>query len=130
MTPRPTHLIAAVAAAAAVALALPGPTPGPADATAARADAATPTRADEPGSPPGAASMIVAQFAFPTISVAAGGTVEVSNADGAPHTVTGAGFNIQVDGGGIGSFVAPDTPGDHAFQCLIHPSMQGVLVVT
>ena len=127
---RPVHLIVPAAVAVTIGLALPAPTIGPADADVVAAQAAEAAAATE-GPPPAdaPASLVIADFAFPAVAVTPGATVVVDNADGAPHTVTGDGFDVEVDGGGTATFVAPEVLGEHPFQCLIHPAMQGVLVV-
>jgi plastocyanin len=81
----------------------------------------------------GGAVIVIEEFAFSELTVEPGATVSVENRDGAPHTVStadglfGAG---QVDGGATGELTAPDEPGEYAYFCGIHPSMQGTLVVS
>ena len=90
----------------------------------------TATTAAEGG---GEGGITIADFQFQVPdSVAAGSTVEVSNTDSAPHTVTaddGAFDSGQVDGDGSGSFTAPSEAGTYAFHCEVHPNMKGELVV-
>ncbi len=99
----------------------------------------TEAAADEPApepeaEPAGDAVITIADFAFgDPITVAAGAEVTVTNADGAPHSVTAAeaGFTSGIlDPGTSGSFVAPSEPGTYAFFCAVHPSMTGELIVT
>jgi plastocyanin len=81
----------------------------------------------------GKAALTIQGFAFSPVTAAAGATVEVTNRDGAPHSVTadeGAFDTKIVDGGGTATFVAPSQPGDYAFHCTVHSSMHGTLTVT
>jgi plastocyanin len=121
----PTVAICAVGAAVTGALlALP-----PADS----AEPATlaPAASAAPGVAPTA--IAIADFSFgDTRTAAAGGVVQVSNADAAAHTLTakdGAFDTGTVDQGVVTSFTAPATPGTYEFYCEIHPSMTGSLVV-
>ena len=78
------------------------------------------------------AEIRIADFAFSGAQVAPGGTVSISNADDAPHTVTadeGDAFDVRVDGGGTAELTAPDEPGTYAYHCEIHSQMKGELVV-
>lgn len=79
------------------------------------------------------AMISIKNFAFPkTISVKAGSTVKVSNADTTAHTVTSdqAGlFDITVDPSGTASFKAPSKPGSYPYHCTFHANMHGTLVV-
>jgi plastocyanin len=66
-------------------------------------------------------------------SVAAGGTVKVTNRGQAPHTIT---FDdVQLDTGTVApgasaELKAPDAPGSYSYHCNVHPArMRGVLVV-
>jgi plastocyanin len=66
-------------------------------------------------------------------SVAAGGTVTVSNRGQAPHTMTLD--DVDADTGNIApgasaELTAPDAPGSYSYRCAVHPArMRGVLVV-
>lgn len=93
------------------------------------------------GSGPGAstgsaagASLTIKDFAYgPTLQVAAGSTVTVTNMDSAAHTVTadeGGAFDVTIKGsGGTATFTAPGAPGTYAYHCTYHPGMHGTLVV-
>ncbi len=81
----------------------------------------------------GKAALTIQGFAFSPVTVAAGATVEVTNRDGVPHTVTAddAAFDTKtIDGGGTATFVAPTQPGEYAIHCNIHASMHGTVTVT
>jgi plastocyanin len=93
------------------------------------ATAAAPAGAAAAGTP---AVMTIADFGFSPVTVAAGATVTVTNADGVPHTVTAVGGEFAsglIDPGASVAFVAPTQPGTYTFACDLHPSMQGTLVV-
>jgi plastocyanin len=66
-------------------------------------------------------------------SVAAGGTVKVTNRGKASHTMTLD--DVDADTGTIapgssGDLTAPDAPGSYSYRCTVHPGrMRGVLVV-
>lgn len=125
-------------AAAAVAVALSAAACGDDDAgdtgvsDTTAADATTSTTAAG-GDTSGAGSTVSARdFAFTSITVAAGATVTFENADAAAHTMTaddGAFDTGRVEGGGSSTVQAPTSPGEHGFHCEIHPSMTGTLTV-
>jgi plastocyanin len=81
----------------------------------------------------GAATVRIANLAFEpsTITIPAGGTVTWRNDDVTPHTVTaldGAFDSGTFDPGASFSWTFPG-PGTFAYQCLLHPTMQGSVVV-
>ena len=75
----------------------------------------------------------ISGFDFTPGAVVTGGqTIEVANADGAPHTLTSTDGLFDtgiIDGNGTGSFVAPTAPGTYSFFCELHPSMRGEFTV-
>lgn len=77
--------------------------------------------------------MTIKDFAFTApVSVPAGATIQVKNADGEAHTVTadsGGAFDTMVGGKETASFTAPAIPGRYPFHCTYHGNMHGVLVV-
>jgi plastocyanin len=84
---------------------------------------------------PRAVDVGAVDFAFEPkdASVAAGGTVTVSNRGQAPHTMTLD--DVDADTGNIApgasaELTAPDAPGSYSYRCAVHPArMRGVLVV-
>ncbi len=79
--------------------------------------------------PANAAILTIEGFAFAIPLVTGGATVQVTNLDGAPHTVSGDAFDVGLDPGGTASFTAPAAPGTYSFVCFVHPTMTGELVV-
>ncbi len=84
----------------------------------------------------GGAVVTIQDFTFSAVLATPGESITVNNIDVAPHTVTAAEGSSgdfdsgSIDGGGSGSFIAPDEPGTYDFFCTIHPSMLGSLTVT
>ena len=81
----------------------------------------------------GAATVRIANLAYDpaTITVPAGSTVTWSNDDVTPHTVTALDGQFDsgiFDPGASFSFTFSE-PGTFAYQCLLHPTMQGSVVV-
>ena len=143
--------------AAGIALARPGDQPDPAAAApVAEPTSAAPVPAPEPdtdspyiadGNPPAGdtdspvppdtpapTAISIEGFDFsPSDTVAAGSPIEVTNLDGADHTLTAR--NGEFNSGTIGanelvSIAAPTSPGTYEFFCVIHPSVTGQLVVS
>lgn len=99
------------------------------DATGVVPAAATPAASPVAG----AASVRIANLAFDpaTITVPAGSSVTWSNDDVTPHTVTAIDGQFDsgiFDPGASFTWTFPD-PGTFAYQCLLHPTMQGSVVV-
>lgn len=104
-------------------------------------DASTPSPADPYGSSTdsgdGAARatdavLVISDFEFSALTVAAGATVTVQNQDDFPHTANddeGAISSGAIDGGATGSFDAPTTAGTYELHCNFHPQMTGTLTV-
>jgi len=83
-----------------------------------------------PGAPP---QVSIREYTFSAVAATPGATVVVVNADEEGHTVTSSDglFDSGVVNTGVpGSFIAPTTPGVYSFECLIHPTMVGQLVVS
>ena len=83
--------------------------------------------------PPSTVSIAIADRAFAPASVvvAAGGTVEWTNADGEVHTVSAAGgtFDSGVIPEGAAFSQVFETPGTFDYSCAIHPEMRGSVTV-
>jgi plastocyanin len=77
------------------------------------------------------ATMTLTQSQFQDVSVAAGGTVEVTNDSGVPHTMTAddGEFDEELPDGETTSVAAPSEPGEYGFHCEIHPSMTATMTV-
>ncbi|MEZ5226409.1 MAG: cupredoxin domain-containing protein [Acidimicrobiales bacterium] len=146
MTPRITATLAICALAggiAAVSLFRPAsaPTAAPASAQAtAEADGGHSGGADHTAADDGAAAtpatgadVTIEGFAFAVAGTyAPGQTITVTNADGAPHTMTAVdgSFNSgQIDGGASVQLTLPTTPGTYEFFCAIHPSMTATITI-
>ena len=82
----------------------------------------------------GTAAITIADFDFSgQTEVAPGTAIEVTNLDGAPHTLTSVDELFGTDRLGqnaAATITAPDGPGTYEFFCEIHPSMRGELVVS
>lgn len=84
--------------------------------------------------PVGADTVRIANLAYDPaeLSVAAGATVVWTNDDAVPHTVTAADGEFDsgiFDPGSSFSFTF-DQPGEFSYQCLLHPQMQGRIIVS
>ena len=98
------------------------------------AGGAAETSGSEPDAPPpSTASVTIADRAFApaSIEVAAGGTVEWTNADGEGHTVsaTGGAFESGIMPEGAVFTQVFETPGVFDYVCAIHPEMRGTVTV-
>ena len=60
------------------------------------------------------------------ITVAPGQLITVTNADGAPHTVTAdnGAFDVSVPAMSTVTFHAPMAPGSYVYHCSVHPMMK------
>lgn len=80
------------------------------------------------------ATISIEGFDFSSLGpVAPGSTIEVTNLDSSPHTLTAVdgGFDTgNLGQGETATIVVPTTPGTYEFFCEIHPSMTGQLVVS
>jgi plastocyanin len=67
----------------------------------------------------------------PSLTVAAGTTVEWTNRDGEGHTVsaTDGTFDSGLMAGGMSFSMRFDSPGVHEYSCSIHPEMRGSVTV-
>ena len=66
------------------------------------------------------------------ITVAPGAKITIKNNDSVEHSVTSrteGQFSVDVEANGQNTLTAPTTPGEYAFHCKYHPSMNGTLIV-
>lgn len=76
------------------------------------------------------ATVTIRNFKFgPTLHVAAGTTVTWFNADSAPHTATGKGFDTGTLARGQRKPITFGKPGTYSYVCQFHPFMHGTIVV-
>jgi plastocyanin len=90
------------------------------------------TTAGESAGGGGAATLEVTSLQFQDVTAPAGGTVEISNSSGAPHTFTsddGAFESVDVPSDNTATAQAPSEAGEYPFHCEIHPDMQATLTV-
>ncbi len=78
--------------------------------------------------------VIISDFAFSpeTLTIKVGDTVEFVNEDGIPHTGTREGkdaFDTEALSQGQSKKVTFSKPGEYTYNCSIHPSMSGKIVV-
>lgn len=82
----------------------------------------------------GGTAITIENFAFtpPTLRVAAGTTVRVTNADGAKHTLAadGGAFDTGTLDGGATATVTIDRAGTYRYYCDIHNYMTGRIEAT
>jgi len=91
----------------------------------------TETTQAEDGGSGGNATLDVTEFQFEDVTVAAGGTVAVTNDSGAAHTFTAddGDFDEPLPVGETVDVQAPSAPGEYPYHCEIHPSMKATLTV-
>jgi plastocyanin len=83
----------------------------------------------------GANRVEIQNFSFhpPTITVAPGARVNVTNTDQTTHTFSAVNGSFDIgglSGGTSASITAPTKPGTYAYRCNIHQYMHGVLTVS
>jgi plastocyanin len=83
------------------------------------------------GATGGEATLDVTEFQFSDASAPAGGTLEVTNESGGPHTFTAddGAFDEELPDGETVGVTVPAEPGSYPFHCEIHPNMQATLTV-
>jgi len=76
-------------------------------------------------------TLTIKDLKFSALTVKAGDTITIVNADGATHTVTAddGSFDVEVPAGSTATLVIP-AAGTFAIHCKIHSSMHGEIVVT
>jgi len=69
------------------------------------------------------------KFDPPALEVAVGDTITFTNEDGAPHTATAddGAFDTGRLNRGESATVTIEAAGEHAYNCLVHPSMKGTV---
>jgi plastocyanin len=87
------------------------------------------TAADDGGGSGDAAELVVQSNDYSDVSAPAGGQLDVVNTSGAAHTFTAddGEFDEEVPDGDTVAVDVPEAPGEYAFHCEIHPSMQATL---
>jgi plastocyanin len=82
---------------------------------------------------PNGTSIVISNFAFspPTLHVAPGTTIAVTNHDGVAHTLTAddKSFDTGDLAGGAKGTITIKSPGKYAYHCDIHNYMTGVIEV-
>jgi plastocyanin len=73
----------------------------------------------------------VTDISYTDVTAPAGGTIEISNTSGAPHTFTADddSFDVEYGADGTATVDVPADPGEYSFHCEVHPSMQATLTV-
>jgi plastocyanin len=68
---------------------------------------------------------------YSDVSAPAGGTIEITNSSGAPHTFTAddGAFDVSYDAGESATVEVPAEPGAYGFHCEVHSSMQATVTV-
>jgi plastocyanin len=80
----------------------------------------------------GGATLAITAIQYSDVSAPAGGTLNIENSSGAPHTFTSdddAFESVDVAADGSATATVPGEPGDYPFHCEIHPDMQATLTV-
>lgn len=93
-------------------------------------DAGTDGTDDGAAAEPG--TIVAADFALTSATVAPGAEVTVRNDDSVAHTVTaddGSFDTGTVAAGATAALTAPSEPGEIRFHCEIHPAMTGTLTI-
>jgi plastocyanin len=78
-----------------------------------------------------ASEYVIEALEFSDVTAPAGGTLDVRNESGTPHTVTADddSFNVSVEADNAATLDIPTEPGDYPFHCEIHSSMTATLTV-
>lgn len=131
----PLIICIAAAAVAIYGLTLSESEPEVQQAVVAEAESSASSTADtaSPSGTAGTAAIEIANFDFTSgVTVAPGQSIDVTNIDSAPHTLTSVDGLFDTGNLGqneTGTITAPLEPGTYAFFCEIHPSMVGELTV-
>lgn len=89
------------------------------------------TEEDSGGGGGDAVDYVVESIEYTDVTAPAGGTIEIDNQSGAPHTFTADddSFDFEVVPDGGTTIDAPADPGEYPFHCEIHASMTATLTV-
>ena len=87
------------------------------------------TSSADDGGGSGDAELVVQSNEYEDVSAPAGGGLDVVNTSGATHTFTAddGEFDVEIPDGDTVTVDVPEAPGEYAFHCEIHPSMQATL---
>jgi plastocyanin len=87
------------------------------------------TETSDSGGGGGDVTYDISSISYDDVSAPAGGTIELENSSGAPHTFTAddGDFDVDIDDGGTATVDVPAEPGAYAFHCNIHASMEATL---
>jgi plastocyanin len=98
--------------------------------TGATSPATTPAGAATTLAGSSANTLTITNKSFGALTVKAGATVSIVNADSVDHTVTAddGSFDVAVGAGQTASLVIP-TAGTYAIHCKIHSTMHGTILV-
>lgn len=79
----------------------------------------------------GGDTYVIESIAYTDVTAPAGGTIDIDNQSGAPHTFTADddSFDFEVAASGSSTVDAPADPGEYPFHCNIHSSMTATLTV-
>ena len=89
----------------------------------------TTTEASSGSSSGDSVSYDITGIKYEDVTAPAGGTIEVKNDSGAPHTFTAddGSFDVEVPAGETVTVDVPAEPGDYPYHCEIHSSMKATL---
>ena len=103
---------------------------GSSDSAGSAATSPTPTTTPATGT--SNSTVVVQNYTFPAVSTTSGATLTLIDKDDEQHTMTaddgsfkGGPFKKEAPG----TLIAPSAAGSYPFQCEIHPTMHGTLVV-
>lgn len=87
--------------------------------------------ASDSGSGDGGDTYVVDDISYSDVSAPAGGTIEIENTSGLPHTFTAEDGSFDEEYGADETITVPvpEEPGEYPFVCEIHPQMMATLTV-
>lgn len=79
----------------------------------------------------GGDTYVVDDLSYSDVSAPAGGTIEIENTSGLPHTFTADDTSFDEDYAADETITVtvPEEPGEYPFHCEIHPQMEATLTV-